>query len=186
MSDMSTTKQNNHNKQKIYDEALLARTELYKAKNRAIAKSEQLTRRSIFEMGIFLFSLLVAAFGVFTTISPHNNSLYNDQASLYDTEYYTERSLQNDGNGFTGGGIATNSNKLQAVSESSLNVRQLSEELVANRWIMGSLVVIVIVSLLWSSDITKIRQLKIKIDTTNKILNQLDQELFRIYDEKSF
>ncbi|MDJ0658028.1 MAG: hypothetical protein QNJ42_00900 [Crocosphaera sp.] len=139
MSDISTTKQNNNNKQKIYDEALLARSELYKAKNKAIAKSEDLAKRCLFEMVIAYCSFLICVFGVWTITDVSDPSLQND-----------------------------------------FNIRQFSQELTSNRWILGSLTIGIIASLLWSSDTMKKTQLRTKIHKANKVLSKLDQELFGI------
>ncbi|ACB52128.1 hypothetical protein cce_2780 [Crocosphaera subtropica ATCC 51142] len=157
-------KEINSDQEKAYNEALLARTDLYQAKNKAIVKLEQLARRLIFEVGIIVFFLLICAFGMWTTI----------------TLYSTETSLQNHSSGLTGGGITSSQNGLEKTAQDNLRVRESAHELVTNRWVIGSLGGIVIVSIFMMSDIIKKSQLRTKIDTANEILSELDKEIFGI------
>ncbi|MGK7938943.1 MAG: hypothetical protein AB4062_02055 [Crocosphaera sp.] len=174
MGTISTTTKNQDNEQKIYDEALSARTELYKAKNKAIVKSDQLDRKLIVEYGVVLCSLLICIFGLWTTITP-----YFGVTSLQ-KDGFSERLLEKNSNGFSGGGIPNNSDEFQKISESNLKVRELSQDLVANGWIMGSLGIIAVVSISMMSDQTKKLQLRRKINTANEVLSELDEELFGI------
>lgn len=174
MGNISTSMEKQNNDQKIYDEALLARNELYKAKNRAIVKSDELARRLIVEYGVVVCSLLICIFGVWATITP-----YLGVTSLQ-RDGFSERLLEKNSNGFNGGGIPSNSDELEKTSQSNLKVRQLSQDLVANGWIMVSLGIIAVVSISMISDRTQKLQLEAKIDTANEVLSKLDKELFDI------